>query len=212
MSLLLDSATAAKQKFPNVNDRKKNLLLYFFREDCPHCQVFAPVFDAFVKDLSTNTGMPVVVIYRVTNDAVPVVLEKVPFNLEGVPTVLLVRASDGKTIELKSRASAAALKQEFSALLLTVAAKSKTAGGVHLIIYTFNPKQAGDLLHQLVTQGLKVLYPPETKTKTEEGEEKPTIQIKLTHSLRNHVKLEVDGRVYRRNQAADYIRRRMISS
>lgn len=70
-----------------VLDRSKDVLLYYFREDCPYCKALAPVYDALAKTYGGGSSNVVIAKMDIMKNDLP---EDVPY----VPWVRLYRADD----------------------------------------------------------------------------------------------------------------------
>lgn len=72
-----------------VLDRSKDVLLYYFREDCPYCKALAPVYDALAKTYGSGSGSSNVVIAKMD-----IMKNDLPEDVPYVPWVRLYRADD----------------------------------------------------------------------------------------------------------------------
>lgn len=72
-----------------VLDGSKDVLLYYFREDCPYCKALAPVYDALAKTYGGGSGSSNVVIAKMD-----IMKNDLPEDVPYVPWVRLYRADD----------------------------------------------------------------------------------------------------------------------
>ncbi|POS78513.1 protein disulfide-isomerase [Diaporthe helianthi] len=78
--------TVVADSFENVVlDHSKDVLLYYFREDCPYCKALAPVYDALAKTYGSSN----VVIAKMD-----IMKNDLPEDVPYVPWVRLYRADD----------------------------------------------------------------------------------------------------------------------
>lgn len=72
-----------------VLDGSKDVLLYYFREDCPYCQALAPVYDALANTYGSGSAASNVVIAKMD-----IMKNDLPEDVPYVPWVRLYRADD----------------------------------------------------------------------------------------------------------------------
>lgn len=72
-----------------VLDKSKDVLLYYFREDCPYCQALAPVYDALANTYGSGSAASNVVIAKMD-----IMKNDLPEDVPYVPWVRLYRADD----------------------------------------------------------------------------------------------------------------------
>ncbi|KAI3395971.1 hypothetical protein diail_610 [Diaporthe ilicicola] len=72
-----------------VLDGSKDVLLYYFRDDCPYCQALAPVYDALASTYGSGSASSNVVIAKMD-----IMKNDLPEDVPYVPYVRLYRADD----------------------------------------------------------------------------------------------------------------------
>lgn len=82
--------TVVADSFQNVVlDGSKDVLLYYFREDCPYCKALAPVYDALATTYGSGSSGSNVVIAKMD-----IMKNDLPEDVPYVPWVRLYRADD----------------------------------------------------------------------------------------------------------------------
>lgn len=82
--------TVVADSFENVVlDGSKDVLLYYFREDCPYCKALAPVYDALATTYGSGSSGSNVVIAKMD-----IMKNDLPEDVPYVPWVRLYRADD----------------------------------------------------------------------------------------------------------------------
>lgn len=72
-----------------VMDNAKDVLLYYFREDCPYCRALAPVYETLASMYSAQDRADKVVIAKMD-----VIKNDIPENIPYVPFIKLYKAGD----------------------------------------------------------------------------------------------------------------------
>lgn len=75
-----------------VMDAGKDVLLYYFREDCPYCRALAPVYETLASMYSASDRAEKVVIAKMD-----VIKNDIPENIPYVPFIKLYKANDKGT-------------------------------------------------------------------------------------------------------------------
>lgn len=75
-----------------VMDSGKDVLLYYFREDCPYCRALAPVYETLASMYSATDRAEKVVIAKMD-----VIKNDIPENIPYVPYIKLYKAGDKST-------------------------------------------------------------------------------------------------------------------
>ena len=74
----------------NIKDDDRKKVIYFFRENCPHCVKFSPIWDTFVSEGSFDTKA--VVTYKIDATEIPAFLKdnNLDLKIDGYPTIVLL--------------------------------------------------------------------------------------------------------------------------